>query len=321
MKIAVTGANGFVGSALCAYLKRVGHEVYPVIRSSALKRMVESPTEAIVVDYMDVTALQKAFEPLDLVVHNAGLTRALTFSEMYHANVVTTSNILKALNSSKGPKRLIYISSQAAGRPSYNGIEVNETDKSSPLTWYGKSKYYAEQRVRNESRVPWTIIRPVSVYGEGDRDFLQLFKMIKQGLVFSLAQNYFNLIYVEELCEFIRLCIDKPGSIGEVFYAGDTKVYSQSQLVSAIEQSFERKAIKIKIPLPLASIAAGMGDLKGKITGHPALINSEKMKELSSESWLCSTRKAQEILGWNPEDRFDIYLQRTITWYEQNSLL
>ncbi len=324
MKIAITGANGFVGSCLYRHLSEAYPDelrVHPLVRPGSDTSLLSSSSQIRYLDYSDPDSIQSALGDCDIVVHNAGLTKAISMQQMYLANVAVTSNVLKAINVSKSVKQFIYISSQAASRPSYNGIPVTETDKCAPLTWYGKTKLLAELSIKNTCQVPWTIIRPCSVYGEGEKDFLELFKLLGRGLAFQAGDQPLNLIHVEELCEFISLCLANDKAENQIFFATNGANYLQSELIDAALSALDKKAIRIKVPAPVFKVLAQIGDLATCLTGKPALVSSQKSKEILSPGWICSCEKAQLVLGWEPRPHLYRTIRETILWYQQNGYL
>lgn len=323
MKIAITGANGFVGSHLTRYFIARGFTLYPIVRPGSDTSFLEGLCPLKFVNYNDPLSIKSALGDCDVLIHNAGSTRAHSMQDMYLANVQTTSQLIQTANEIKTLKHIILISSQAASAPSYNDIPVTENDKSNPLTWYGKSKYLAELVVKNTAHKDWTILRPCSVYGEGERDFLQLFKLLKSGLSFQLGNtdNPLNLIYIKELCEAIGLCVQNPKAYQQTFFLTDGKAYRQSDLVAAASSAIKCNPLKLKIPLPMLIFLAILGDHAGKLLHKPQLLNAQKQKEILAPGWLCSIEKARTLINWNPTPNLSQNIKETIEWYISNGWL
>ncbi len=319
MKIAITGANGFVGSNLIKHFQNRGHEVIALVRESSNPNAIPAATNIISTDYADIEAIKSALENCDVLIHNAGKTKALNHSAMMDANVGITENIITAINQLSKSIHLIYISSQAASKPSVNNYPVSEDEPSAPLTSYGISKLAAEHAIRSSCQKPWTIVRPCSVYGCGDRDFLQLFKMAKHGISFKIGSKdrLLNMIHISELASFIELCITTPTAENQVFFATDGHVYHQSDVFTAIAQAMQKNNLTIPIPEPLVKLAFTAGDLLGHILHKEMVVNREKMKEILAESWLANPAKAQNLLGWNPLANLEHYMQETALCYQK----
>ncbi|PKN73867.1 MAG: hypothetical protein CVU50_01400 [Candidatus Cloacimonetes bacterium HGW-Cloacimonetes-3] len=319
MKIAITGANGFVGSNLVSALQAEGHEVLALVRSVASSQLLDNLVKTVVVNYEDMANLYSALLDCDVVIHNAGKTKALYPEEMMATNVGITENIIIAINSIDKPVQLIYISSQAASRPSYGNVPVKESDKPSPLTSYGRSKLAAEVLIRRTCNKPFTIIRPCAVYGFGDKDFLSLFKMVRLGFSISIGREdrMMNMIYVNELASFIILCLQNPAAFGETFFATDGQTYRQSDVLAYIALALHKKPVKLVIPNLIAKLLFYSVGAFGKIFSVPMLMNKDKMKEVLAEGWLADSSKAKEILGWNPQPDLKLHILETAKCYKK----
>ena len=138
MRIAITGANGFIGNNLLKHFKACGHETIAIIRKSAI--VPDHDVEIREVDYYDALSLTENLKDVDVLIHNAGKTKSLNAQEMLAANVGITQRIVQAINTLNHPIHLIFISSQAASRASTNNKPINEDETPRPLTRYGKSK-------------------------------------------------------------------------------------------------------------------------------------------------------------------------------------
>jgi nucleoside-diphosphate-sugar epimerase len=319
MKIAITGANGFVGSNLVSYFQSEGHEVLAFVRSVASAQLLETLVKTIIIDYEDTAALYSALLDCDVVIHNAGKTKALYHEEMMETNVGITENIIIAINLSDKPVQLIYISSQAASRPSFGNVPVKESDNPAPLTSYGKSKLAAEMLIRKTCTKPFTIIRPCSVYGYGDKDFLALFRMVRLGFSISIGKEdkLMNMISVNELASFIGLCLNNPSAYGETFFATDGQVYSQKDVLAYIALALHKTPRQVTVPKLVAKLVFYSVDAFGRVFSVPTLINRDKMKEIMADGWLADPSKAKEKLGWNPEANLKLHILETAKCYHE----
>jgi len=323
MKIAITGANGFVGSNLITHFQSEGHEVIALVRSEDSAKSLSIITPVYVVDYMDTHALYIALKGVDVLIHNAGKTKTISHEEMMNANVGVTNSIVATINIKNDPIQLIYISSQAASHPSHDEIPVKESDAPAPLTSYGESKLAAETLILETCKQPFTIIRPCSVYGYGDKDFLSLFKMVNKGISFSIGrgEQLLNMIHVSELAAFIGICLQNPAAYGEIFFATDGKVYRQNDVQIAIAKALNKKPKNINIPIRLAKMVFYLGDAWGKMMHVASILNKDKMKEIMAEGWLADPEKARSILGWNPQANLEKHIMETAKCYRENGWL
>ncbi|HQQ68376.1 MAG TPA: NAD(P)-dependent oxidoreductase [Candidatus Cloacimonadota bacterium] len=321
MKIAITGANGFVGNTIINHFAESGNEAIALIRKSA--SLPSGNYQIRTLDYEDPIALRAAIEDVDVLVHNAGKTVAFNHMDMIRVNLGLTRKIVAALNSVTKPIHLVYISSQAAAGPSPKGVYLNEDAEPHPLTSYGKSKLLAEKMIRRECRQAYTIVRPCSVYGPGDKDFLNLFKLCSYGFSTQIGREErpLNMIHVRQLAAFLLLVSGNPQAHGEIFFATDNQVYTQAEIAECICRVMGKRLQRIVIPEALARPAFQASDLLGRLRHKAGIINNEKYREITAEAWVADPAKARSILGWNPEPQMEQLIMETYQWYVQASWL
>ncbi|MDI3504457.1 MAG: hypothetical protein PWP64_1393 [Candidatus Cloacimonadota bacterium] len=319
MKIAITGANGFVGSTLLSSLQSRGFEPIALVRKPFSKLGIEVRQ----VDYSQDASISAALKDIDILIHNAGKTKTITKEEMFAANIGLTQRIVSIINRLQHPLRLIYISSQAAAGPSTKRYPRQESDKPAPISIYGKSKAIAERVISQQCHQAYNIVRPCSVYGPRDRDFLSLFRLCKHGLNLQIghAERPLNMIHVTQLADFILLLITNPQVRNETFFATDLQVYTQGQVVSYIADAIGIKTKRIIIPQFAAGIAFKSGDILGKLTHRAMVMNYDKYQEITAEAWLADNSKAIKLLGWNPSPHMPKLIEETYQWYLSNAWL
>ncbi|MDD3104335.1 MAG: hypothetical protein PHY24_09010, partial [Candidatus Cloacimonetes bacterium] len=167
------------------------------------------------------------------------------------------------------------------------------------------------------------IVRPCSVYGPQDRDFLQLFKLCKKGLSMQIGKQdrLLNMIHVNQLAEFILLLIANRNVNSETFFASDNEVYTQAEVVQYIASAMATENRQIVIPQSLARGAFGLSDIWGRLIRRPLVMNLEKYQEITAEAWLIDSSKARELLGWNPPPQMPELIKETYQWYISNAWL
>ena len=164
MKLAITGGTGFVGSHVIDEALGAGHEVQALTRREQPGR---DKVDWIAGDLDDRAALKRLIEDADAVIHVAGVINAPDQAGFDQGNVTGTLAMLAAATAG-GVRRFVHVSSLAAREPR--------------LSLYGGSKARSEELVES-SGLDWAIVRPPAVYGPGDKETLELFKMAKRGLV------------------------------------------------------------------------------------------------------------------------------------------
>jgi dihydroflavonol-4-reductase len=324
--ILVTGANGFVGSHLTEALLTRGYRVRCMIRrSSDLTFVRHLPVEWAYADVREPDSLRQACRGVSAVCHCAGCTRALDEETFLRVNAGGTEALARAcVELNHGLGRFLFVSSQAAAGPSRAADDyVDERCPPRPLTWYGRSKWLAEQALHElEPALPLTIVRPSAVLGPRDVDFLAYFELVKRRLSLQLGrrERQVSLIFVQDLVELLVLALESDVAVGQTYF-GCGPAHSYAELSAAIGRALGRRSLRVTVPeLALTPIALG-GRVWGRVTGRPALLNEQRVLDLGQPYWLCCGDKARQDLGFVPRTDLDTAVRETATWYLDNEWL
>lgn len=322
-KVVITGANGFIGSNLVKYCLSKSCEVRGLIRQKADVSLLPEDFLPVRVDYANRSVVSESLEGQEILVHNAAITRGKNWKQFEEHNINLTSELVDLANKTGSIKHFVFISSQAAAGVCCGTTGKIEDEECKPVSFYGRSKLLAEEAIKRNSLKPWTIIRPASVFGVGDTDFLQYFKLIRSGfsLVVGRQKRSISLIPVEGLTEMIYRTIDNPKAHNEVFFAAGSQHYCWEDFISAVEEALGKRTTRIRVPVFLAYCIALLGEIKGKITGRPPLLNLQKFKEMTEGSWICDPGKARELLGFDYHFDLTDSLKRTYNWYKEQRWL
>ena len=321
-KIAITGANGFVGSHLVRKLAPK-YDVLCLVRENADTDLLPENADIRMIDYNNLSTISEVLKDCDILIHSAALTRARNWQTFKKINIDLPEDLLKISNEIK-LQQFIFISSQAAAGPASDLYHpVQETDKCEPISMYGKSKFLAEKIIRDKADIPWTIVRPVSVFGPGDKDFLQYFKMIKKHIapLIGFDKKNYNFIYVNDLVDLIDKTILNKKAFNETFFAAESKTYTMLEFIKSIELALNRKSLHLHIPHFLLSIAALMAGLLNKFSSRPPILNQEKVKEFKQKNWIVNTNKSEELLAFKTKSDLTKQIQETSNWYKSKGWL
>jgi nucleoside-diphosphate-sugar epimerase len=304
MKILVTGANGFIGSALCPYLSALGHAVVPVVR-----RACGIPGEHVVIDDASWNA---AIAGCDSVVHLAGCSNVIrkhatnTLQLLRMANVDVTLALARRA-ATAGVRRFVYMSTiKVNGECTAPGLRFSPDDVPVPEDPYGISKWEAEQGLRaiaKETGMELVIVRPPLVYGPGVKgNFATLIKYVKKGLPLPLGavHNRRSLVGLDNLLSFTSLCTDRtasPAAANQTFLVSDGRDVSTTELLRAIAHAFRQKACLIPVPVVLMRIGAGA-------------LGKKSLADRLLESLVVDDTKGRELLGWQPPSNMDEQLRK-----------
>jgi nucleoside-diphosphate-sugar epimerase len=272
-------------------------------------------------DLLDDRSVRESriWEGVTHVFHLAGVTKGRTLAHFRAGNVFPTANVLAALAARSGvPPRVVLVSSQAAAGPaSAADAPVREADRPVPVENYGRSKLQAEQAVaRYRDSLPITIIRPSSVYGPRDRDFLKVFRQASSRVAVHAAprDHSFSLVHVSDLVSALILAAEHPAAAGKTYFVGDAPVTWRG-LYHEVAQAASATPIQLQLPLVAVRIAAHAGDLLSTITGRVSLLNKNKAALARPRWWLCDASRARGELGWQPAMPLQRGVQETYLWY------
>lgn len=312
MKFLVTGANGFVGKALCTELLGQGHQARATVRSG------NSPIEygeVVTIDSIDSSAdWATALADIDVIIHLAARVHVMhedsaePLAEFRRVNVAGTEHLARAA-AAGGVKRLVYVSSiKVNGEATTAGHRYTEADLPLPQDPYGVSKWEAEQalhRVAKETGLEIIIVRPPLVYGPGVKgNFAQMLRVLATGIPLPLASvtNKRSLIYLENLVDALLCCAMHPAAVGKTYLVSDGEDISTSELLRQLGSGLGRP-VRL-LPFPLALLQLG-GQLLGK---------GDQLARLLGSLQVDSSRIRRE-LDWQPPCTLQQGLRATAEWY------
>ncbi|MCD6098758.1 NAD-dependent epimerase/dehydratase family protein [bacterium] len=320
-KVLVTGATGFIGHHLVRMLVEKGYYVCVTVReSSDVSRL---PVEKVKLLHRDISSYHRADDADDynLIFHIAGAVKARRRQDFFYVNTEGTARILEFAKRQKRLIRFVFLSSLAAAGRSPHGVIIDEKFPPHPKSWYGKSKKAAEEIVKS-SGVPYTIIRPPTVYGPGDRELLPLFRAAYKGypLCFGSKKKRVSLVYVDDLVRGVMLSAEHPDGENEVFFLTDGEPHSYGEFASAFEKATGKTSHPIVVPMPVLFSYAALNELIKIFIGRAMTLDIQKYPEFVGE-WLCSSDKAQKLLGYTPRVQLVDGIRMTVDWYKQKGWL
>jgi len=324
--VLVTGANGFIGSHLVEALLAQGYRVRCMVRrTSDLTFIHHLPVEWAYADVQDVEGVRQACQGVNAVCHCAALTRALDEETFHRINARGAELLARTCSEGNSSlERLLFVSSQAAAGPSYGADDfVDESGPPQPITWYGKSKWAAEQRLlAMADRLPLTIVRPAAVFGPRDRDFFTYFDLVKRGLNLQLekGERWISLIYVHDLVRLLLLALESKAAIGQTYF-GCGQATTYAEFSAAIAVALGKRTLRITLPEAVLTPMARWARVQGRLTGRPALLNDQRILDMRQRYWLCSGEKARQEMGFVPQYDLATAVQETADWYRQDGWL
>lgn len=298
--IALTGGTGFVGRRLIERMLDGGHAV------RALTRRPRAYREGVhwVEGALDKPeALAELVEGADAVIHVAGAVNAPDRAGFAAANIDGTAAILNAARGA-GISRFVHVSSLAAREPS--------------LSTYGWSKAEGDKRVI-ASGLNWTIVRPPAVYGPGDTELLELFRMVKWRIAMLPPGGRMAIIHVDDLAQLLLslALTDGPRAILEPS-DGTPGGFSHPEFARAIAAAMGHRVLPLPLPKPLLRLAAA-GDKA--VRGAGAKLTPDRVDYFCHPDWTANPAKAPPTQMWQPEISAAQGLAETAAWYRDQNLL
>ncbi|MDN3434319.1 SDR family oxidoreductase [Pseudoalteromonas sp. APC 3356] len=304
MRIAITGATGFVGRHLTKELiaKKlsdkelsveelviIGRRPIDLSNTTFFKRSIDGYT-----DY------SKALNSVDVIIHCAARAHIMSddakdpLAEFREVNTEGTFNLAKQA-ASAGVKRFIYISSiKVNGESTTDSKPFKFNDEPNPLDPYGLSKAEAETKLLSlgkETGMEIVIIRPPLVYGEGVKaNFASLMRFIEKGFPLpfrTIKGNKRSLVSVYNLVDLIKVCIEHPKASNQIFLASDDDDLSTAEMVALIAKVQNRK--NLALPIPVCCF---------KLVGK--LLNKSDMVDRLIGSLQLDITHTKETLNWKP---------------------
>jgi len=308
MRILVTGASGFVGTALCRELLARGHTVRAAVRRLVPPSAVPSQLHQILVPDIAAEFDRGALvDGVGTVVHLAAIAHRSNLDDGELRRVNCDAAVRLAEAAAGSVRRFIFLSSvKVHGEDSGSGTYA-EDGTLDPQDSYGRSKLEAERALTEtaaRSGIELVIVRPPLVYGpEVKANFLRLLGWIDSGLPlpFASVRNRRSLIYVGNLVDAIARLAEHPAARGP-FLVGDAESVSTPELVSRIARVLGKPARLLPAPLALlrvAGIIAGRRDEIRRLTGNLAI----------------ESLRARRLLDWRPPYTLDAGLAQTARWF------
>ncbi|HEY8592474.1 MAG TPA: NAD(P)-dependent oxidoreductase [Sphingomicrobium sp.] len=301
MKLAVTGATGFVGSHLLDVATAAGHEVQALTRREQPER---AQVQWIRGDLESRNALHALVEGADAVIHVAGTINAPNAAGFDKGNVEGTLAMLAAATAG-GVRRFVHVSSLAAREPK--------------LSLYGGSKARAEELVHS-SGLDWTIVRPPAVYGPGDKETLELFRMAKLGLMLMPPKGRISVIHADDLARLLIAAAGPNAPANILIEADDGRPsgWSHREFAKALAAAVGKNAAVISSPGILLRAAARVDQL---VRGEKAKLTADRAAYFSHRNWVIEPKRAAPPELWKPEIETHEGLKQTADWYRSKEWL
>ena len=312
-QILVTGANGFVGRALCRALTDGGHAATGLVRQAGgcLSNVHEWVNAGKDFEGIE-TAWPQGLMP-ESVVHLAARVHVMRDPAADPDAAFRATNVQGALRVAEaalhnGARRFVFVSSIKAVAEVDSGRALREDDPPAPQDAYGRSKYAAEQallRFGQETGLDVVIVRPPLVYGPEVRaNFLRLMDAIWKGMPLPLGSVSAkrSLVYVDNLADALARCATDPRAERQCFHIADGDDPTVAGLACSLGRHLRRPARLVPLPTSWLRVA---GRLTHRSPQVDRLIGSLQV----------DAGRIRSVLGWQPLYSLDNGLAATARWY------
>lgn len=295
MILAITGATGFVGGHVLEQALAAGHEV------RALTRRPRPPREGVTWVAGDLADPGDLAVGADVVIHVAGVVNAPDRAGFAAGNVDGTRAVLAAAERA-GVARFVHVSSLAAREPE--------------LSDYGWSKAEAERLVE-ASPLAWDIVRPPAVYGPGDAEQADLWRLAGRGLALLPPPGRMSAIMVEDLAALLLALATSPGRHA-LYEADDGQAITHRDYAREIGRALGRRVVTVPLPASFLRLGARIDRL---LRGPRARLTPDRASYLVHPDWTCDPTRRPPPDLWRPRYTLDQGMMATAAWYRAEGLI
>lgn len=311
--ILITGSSGFIGAAALRHLQAQGFDVCPVFRSPASAQAAgwdASKGAAIVPELSAQSDWAAVLAGVEVVLHCAARAHIMRdealdpLAEYRRVNVQGTLRLAEQA-AAAGVRRFVFLSSIGVNGTETVGTPFDPDDTPNPQDSYAQSKWEAEQELQklaSQSGMELVIIRPPLVYGaNAPGNFGRLLEAVRRGkhLPLGAIHNRRTLVGLDNLTDFIRVCLIHPRAAGQVFLVSDAEDISTSALLRQLGLALGRPARLLPIPLSWMLVAAS-------VLGKRALV-----RKVCGDLQV-NISKNHIVLGWSPPVSVEEGLRRAV---------
>jgi uncharacterized protein YbjT (DUF2867 family) len=301
LNLAITGATGFVGGRLLDLALSAGHSI------RALTRRPQQPRQGVTwidgsLDRPD--SLAELATGAESVIHVAGVINARDPAGFEAGNVTGTAAMLDAADRA-GVARFVHVSSLAAREPK--------------LSVYGATKAGSEALV-GASSLSSAIVRPPAVYGPGDRETLELFRMAKRGFVLLPPEGRLSLIHVDDLARLLLALADPAAPKGLLIEPDDGRHggWRHEEFGQALGRALGRSVVTLSTPRPILDLCSRIDRL---VRRDKAKLTADRVAYFCHPDWMVDPGRGAPETLWKPEVHTEKGLTDTAKWYREEKWL
>lgn len=276
-------------------------------RAPNLPELADIEIDIIMGDLNDAPALTRLCGGADAIIHIAGVVKAPTRADFFHANAKGAETVARAWSETAPSAAFTLISSMAAREPH--------------LSHYAASKREGEAQVaaiaRTLANPNWRILRPGAIYGAHDEESLKVLKLAKGPVQFMLnaPDARVSLIDVRDAARAVAALANEPcdGALYELTDAR-TEGYRWDELVKTAAVALGRTPAPRRIPAPLLRLVARFGDFGASTFGSAEMLTSAKLREILHTDWSSNPERTPPADLWRPRIPLEQGLRNMADW-------
>jgi len=322
IKVAITGAAGFIGTALAAHLSAKGYEVHG--SDMVHKTGVDLTHEFTVVDLLNSSDLRQWLHRIqpEIVYHLGARTDLRGVSaEDYSANIAGVENVVLACSIVSSVKRVIFASSRMVCKIDYQPVGY---DDYCPPNAYGESKVEGELIVKNAKvNYEWVLVRPTSIWGPGfGIPYRNFFDQVRKRRYVNPGSHKprKSFGYVGNTVFQLARLIEVKSSLVDrkTFYLGDYEPVEVGSWASYIHKQFGFSGAVRTVPIHFLWLAAKTGDVFNKITGKDAApLTTFRLNNLVTHMVYPQLNELEAVTGPLPYT-WQQGTEETVKWLKEN---
>lgn len=182
--------------------------------------------------------------------------------------------------------------------------EICEEDTPQPNTAYGKSKIEAEKWLRENAKVPFTILRPTGVYGPREKDYMMMADSIRKGMdtAVGFQRQEITFVFVKDVVQAVFKSMKSQKTIGKAYFLSDGEVYTSTDFSDLIIAELGKKhVLRLTFPLWFLRLVCAVSDVWMHVTGKLSTLNNDHYNILKQRNWRCDITPAKRDFGYSPE--------------------
>lgn len=307
---AVTGGTGFLGRYIVRTLADMGWRVRLLVRRDPLHPQLAGISPEIVLGGLDDDqALRRLCAGANVVIHAAGLIKALRRSDFFRVNADGTARLAAVARQTAPGARFLLVSSLAAREPH--------------LSHYAASKRAAETALAAEI-ADFVIARPAAVYGPWDLETLTLFQAAARRVLASPRSRTarIGLIHAADAAEaIIALC--HGGARGKIYELTDARVsgYTWPEIAAEAARAVATSPRLWRLPDSVWRLAGATSGAAAALRRRPAMLTLGKAREILHEDWGANPQRCPPSELWRPRIDLATGFAETAKWYRINGCL